>query len=87
MTELNRFKQILLSEWLCQEFDRATLHRLHRHWNVTMSSDEDDWQLSFGTCQFALQFESALAGKPHVKHQASGSIWRIRRAKFAHRPE
>jgi len=23
MTELNRFKQILLSEWLCQEFDRA----------------------------------------------------------------
>ena len=87
MTELNRFKQILLSERLCQEFDRATLHRLHRHWNVTMSGNEDDWQLSFGTCQFALQFESALAGKPHVKHQASGSFWPIRREKFAHRTE
>ena len=52
-----------------------------------MSGNEDDWQLSFGTCQFALQFESALAGKPHVKHQASGSFWQIRRAKFAHRTE
>src|SRR5712675_732386 len=87
MTELNRFKQILLSEWLCQEFNCATLHRLHRHWNVAMSGDEDDRQSSFGACQFALQFEAALAGKPHVKHQASGSFWQIGRAKFAHRPE
>src|SRR6266850_5397763 len=54
MTELNRFKQILLPERLCQEFDCATLHRLHRHWNVTMSRNEDDWQLSFATRQFAL---------------------------------
>jgi len=59
--------------------------RLHRHWNVTMSGYEDDRQLSLGTCQFALQFESALAGKPHVKHQAGGSFWRTRREKFAHR--
>src|ERR1700757_4072300 len=29
VTEMNRFKQILLSEWLCQKLDRATLHRLN----------------------------------------------------------
>src|SRR5882757_8504875 len=87
MTELNRFKQILLAERLCQEFDCATLHRLHRHWNVAVSGDEDDRQLSFGACQLALQFESALAGKPHVKHQASGSFRQIRIEKFAHRTE
>src|ERR1700688_611594 len=87
MTELNRFKQILLSEWLCQEFDCAPLHRLHRHWNITMSSEEDDRQLSFGARQFALQLESALAGKPHVKHQASGSFRPIRREKFTHGAE
>src|SRR4029077_19240274 len=40
MTELNCVKQILLSKWLCQEFDCATLHRLHRHWNVTMSGNK-----------------------------------------------
>jgi hypothetical protein len=40
-----------------------------------------------GICQFALQFESALAGKPHVKHQASGSLWPIRSEKFAHGTE
>src|SRR5258707_6923980 len=87
MTDLNRFKQILLPERLCQEFDCAPLHRLHRHWNVTMSGDEDDWQLSFGAYQFALQFQSTLAGKTDVKHQASGSFWQIRLAKLAHRPE
>src|SRR6202171_2544806 len=87
VTELNRFKQILLPERLCQEFDRATLHRLHRHWNVAMSGDEDDRQPSFGACQFALQFESALAGKPHVKHQASRSFTPIHIEKFAHRNE
>jgi hypothetical protein len=52
-----------------------------------MSGDEDDWQLTSGTCQLALQFESALIGKPHVKHQASGSFWRVGREKFAHRTE
>ncbi len=87
MTELNCFKQILLSKRLCQEFDRATLHRLHRHWNIAMPCDEDNWQLSFGTCQFALQLESALARKPHVKHQASGSFRPIRCEKFVHRTE
>src|SRR3954451_9355459 len=87
MAELNRFKQILLSERLCQELDCSSLHRLHRHWDVTMSGDEDNRQVSFGTCQSALQFESTLAGKPHVEHQASGSFWLIRREKLAHRTE
>ena len=50
-----------------------------------MSSNEDDWQLCLGTGQFALQVESALARKPHVKHQTRGSFRPIGREKFAHR--
>src|ERR1700740_1732239 len=60
MAELNRFKQILFSEWLSQKFDRATLHRLDRHRNVTMPGDEDDRQLPLGSREFALELEPAL---------------------------
>jgi len=74
MTELNRFKQILLSERLFVRNSIAPLHRLHRIWNVTMSGDEDDRQLSFGTCQLRCS-SSRLAGSRTSKHQASGSFW------------
>src|SRR5229473_2383204 len=83
VTELNRFKQILLPKRLCQEFDSATLHRLYRHWNVAVSGDEDDRQLSFGACQFALQFESATEHSEIVAWAIEGTISPIRLPRLA----
>ena len=43
--ELNRIEQILISEWLGQEFNRPSLHRLDGHRNISMPGDENDGEL------------------------------------------
>src|SRR6266853_7042830 len=41
-TGLHSVKQILITEWLCEELYGAALHRLHGHRHVGMRCDEDD---------------------------------------------
>src|SRR6476660_6964869 len=42
--DLNGVNEVLITERLRQELDGATLHRLHRHRDVAVSCDEDDWE-------------------------------------------
>src|SRR5262249_39573988 len=58
--ELNGIKEVLIAEWLGQELNGAPFHRLHRHWDVTMPCDEDDWEFPFCQSQFPLQIQAAL---------------------------
>ena len=42
--ELNTVEEVLIPEGLRQELNRAPLHRLHRHRDVAVPGDEDDWE-------------------------------------------
>jgi len=68
--ELNSVDEILITERLRQELNGATLHCLHRHWDVTVTGNEDDWELSVRRGELALKIKAALPRQSHVKHQA-----------------
>src|SRR3954464_12978730 len=57
---LNGVKQLLIAYWLREELDRATFHGLHRHRNIAVPSDKDDWESSTCRCKLSLEFKSAL---------------------------
>jgi hypothetical protein len=59
---LYSIKQILLTKWLGQELNRTSLHSLHRHGDVAVSSDEDYWEVDVCSGELALKVETALSG-------------------------
>jgi hypothetical protein len=62
----NGVKQLLVAKRFREEVHRAGLQRLHCHWNITMTGDENDldWWIHFG--QLALEIEAAQSREPHV---------------------
>jgi len=70
--ELNGVKELLITEWLCKELNGATLHRLHRHRDVAVPCDEDDWKFPVRRSELALKLETALPWQSHVEDQATG---------------
>src|SRR5262245_40536652 len=78
-------QQILVSKGLCEELDRAPLHRLHGHWNVAVSGDEDDRKLDIARGEIALKIQPALSRQSHIEDQASRSVGRIRLLKIVNR--
>jgi hypothetical protein len=56
---LNGVKQLLVAKRFREEVHRAGLQGLHRHWNITMSGDENDWDRWIHVGQLALEIEAA----------------------------
>ena len=50
------------------------LHRLHRHWNVAMPGDENDWNAETRVVQLLLKVQAIDSGKVYIQNQATGSI-------------
>src|SRR5258707_4758575 len=75
--ELNGVEELLITERLRKELNGATLHRLHRHRDVAVPCDEDDWELPVRGGELALKIKTALPGQPDVEDQAGGAIRRI----------
>src|SRR5882672_9921321 len=75
--EPNGVEEILITERLGQELNGTTLHRLHRHRDVAVPCDEDDWKVPVRRSELALKLETALPRQSHVKDQTTGAIWRI----------
>jgi hypothetical protein len=67
-------EEILIAERLGQELNIAALHRLHRHGNISIARDEDDWDLPVRRSQFALKIKAALPRQSDVEHQASWTV-------------
>ena len=65
---LNSVKKLLIAYWLREELDRATFHGLHRHRNIAVPCDKDDWELAACRCELTLEFKSALPRQPHVQY-------------------
>ena len=56
---LNGVKQLLVAKRFREEVHRADLQGLHRHWNITMSGDENDLDRWIHVGQLALEIEAA----------------------------
>src|SRR5260370_22904656 len=78
----HRVKKILITERLCKELYRTTLHRLHGHWHVGMGCDEDDRHLPVCAGKVALKLKTASPRHSHVEHQTSGALREIGLAKI-----
>src|SRR6476659_10050678 len=81
-SELNGVEKLLITERLRKELNGTTLHRLHRHRDVSVPCDEDDWELAVGGGEFALKIKAALSGQSNVEHQAGRAVRWIRREKL-----
>src|ERR1700754_1791295 len=64
---LDSVKKILITERLCEDLYRAALHRLHRHWHVSMGCNEDDRHLSVCGGKVALKLEPTSPRHSHVE--------------------
>src|SRR5271165_7038458 len=84
---LDCIEEILISEGLGQELDRAALHCLNRHGNVAMARNEDDRKIDAARNQLALQIKPALSGKSNVKHEAGRTAWPAQLMEFIHRSQ
>src|SRR5438105_14538025 len=52
---MDRIQQVLVAEGLGQELHRARFHGLHGHWNISMTSDENDRDPDARISQLALK--------------------------------
>src|SRR5277367_2875756 len=75
--DLNGVEELLITERLRKELNGTTLHRLHRHRDVAVPCDEDDWEFSVRRRELALKVETALPRQPDVEDQAGRAIRRI----------
>ena len=71
---LNGAEQLLVIEWLGEKLHCSRLHRLHRHWNVAMPGDENDWNAETRVVQLLLKVQAIDSGKVYIQNQATGSI-------------
>src|ERR1700692_4959450 len=83
--ELNGVEELLITKRLRKELNGTTLHRLHRHRDVAVPCDEDDWQFPVRRGELALTIKTALPRQPDVEHQAGGAIRRVGREKVGNR--
>jgi hypothetical protein len=63
---LNGVEELLVTKRFREEVHRAGLQRLHCHWNITMTGDENDLDRWIHFGQLALEIEAAQSREPHV---------------------
>ncbi len=59
-------------ERFCKELDRALSHRLNPHPGISVSSNEDDWDIAFLIFKPGLQFQTRHLRHKDVSYQARG---------------
>ena len=65
--ELDGVEELLITERLREELNGAPLHRLHRHRDVAVPGDEDDWKFPVRRGELALGFASGISLVLRVK--------------------
>src|SRR6516165_4461062 len=84
---LDCVQEVLFAKGLGQEFHCTGLHRPHRHRNVAMASQEDDWQAHIGRIQLLLKIEAALPGQAYIQHETTWALRSVVFEKFLGRGE
>jgi hypothetical protein len=72
--EVDRVNQILITARLGQELNGTTLHRLHRHWDVTVRRYEDDRDLDICGCELVLKIQTASLRHSNVENETGGTF-------------
>jgi hypothetical protein len=75
--DANSIQQVLVAEWLGQEFDCPCLESANTHWNVAVAGDKDYRNANISRCKLALTIESAQSIQSNVQHKATGRIRRF----------
>src|SRR5579864_2686003 len=60
--DANSIQQILIAEWLGEEFNRPSFDSANTHWDVTMASEKNDWNMNLSRCKLALEVEPTQPG-------------------------
>src|ERR1700722_19644986 len=63
-----RVQQYFVIEWLRQEFDSSSFHRLNRHRHVTVTRDENDRHVNPIVSNMLLQIETIQVWKMNVEN-------------------
>src|ERR1022692_4773754 len=71
---LNRIQQILVNEWLGQELHGAGFDGFHRHRNIAVSGNEDDWNAHASFFQLSLKLQAIDSRERHVQNKATRRI-------------
>ncbi len=56
--DANRIQQILIAEWLGEEFNCPSFDSANTHWNVAMASEKNYGNTNVSRCQLALKVEA-----------------------------
>lgn len=67
----------LISNGLGQEINGSSFHCLHRHWNIAMTSQENDRFRVSSLREMVLKIETACSRHSHIKNQATRPIKQI----------
>jgi len=70
--DIERLKQSCVAEWLEKARHRTLFAQSRAHSLISLSGDEDDWNLLPTTLQFLLKAGSGHSGHGNVEDQASG---------------
>src|SRR5712671_4369192 len=85
--DIERLKQSRVAEWLEQALHRTLFEHSRAHSFISMSGDEDDWNLLPTKLQFLLKAGSGHSGHGNVEDQTSGLAYAIGREKLFRRRE
>jgi len=85
--DLNRIQQILIAEWLSEEFNGSRLHGSHRHRDIAVRGDKDDRNRNVSFSQFLLEVEPTCPWEPNVEDEATGYIRTLGLQKLMGGPE
>jgi hypothetical protein len=64
-------QEILLAQRLSKEFNRASFHSLHRHRDVTVASDKNDWNIDLNV---GLKIDPAQSRQSDIQYEATHLI-------------
>jgi hypothetical protein len=85
---VNGIQQILIAEWLGEEFNGARFLSAHRHGDIAVARDKNDRNVHVGRSQLALKIEPAFPpGNLTSSIRQLGAVRSLPLQKFARRAE
>src|ERR1700676_2720023 len=85
--DIERLKQSCVAEWLEQALHRTLFEQSRAHSVISLSGDEDDWNVLPTKLQFLLKAGSGHSGHGNVEDQTTGLVDAIGREELFRRRE
>jgi hypothetical protein len=86
-SQVDCIQQILMTNRLGQEFDRACFHGPDRHWDIGMAADKDDRQKYVFRHETIVEIQPASPWQPDIEDETPEAARRITVEKLLNRSE